>query len=90
MTARVELLNAAESMTVAAGYIQTLGRHPLAQQLIGQAAALRTLARRIDHEEQWAKDIEQASASNPHIRHAANIVQGVLCRLDADLEGDAR
>ena len=50
-----------------------------------RAAALRELASRMDHEERWAKDIEASPLRDPHTKHAAIIVQGVLARLDADL-----
>jgi len=49
------------------------------------AAALRTLATRMDHEERWARDIEAASQPGD-IKRAAIIVQGVLARLDAQVE----
>lgn len=49
------------------------------------AAALRAIADRIDHEMRWAQDIERASQEDPRTKHQAIIVQGCLSRLDADL-----
>lgn len=51
-----------------------------------EAAALRALADRIDHEMRWAQDIERASQDDPRTKHQSIIVQGALSRLDADLD----